>query len=157
MPLSTEQETTIAAAIRAATAPAVVAALAIRNDPTITAWLNEASNQDAWITNAAGNALFENTNITKFDNLTAGKRDAWRLMLDFAPIDFARVKFRNVVADVWGPADSVAVLQACTRKATRAENFLGGVIEPTNTVAALDLSWAGTLGVNEVSRALNLH
>lgn len=155
--MTPEQETIISAAIRAATAPAVVTALAIRDDVTITAWLNDVSSQDAWVTNATGNALFENTNITKFDNLTAGKRDAWRLMLDFAPIDFARVKFRNVVVDVWGATDSVVVLQACTRKATRAENFLGGVSETTNTVTALDLSWAGSLSVNEVSRALNVN
>lgn len=151
MPLSTEQETTIAAAIRAATAPAVVAALAIRNDPTIAAWLNEASNQDAWITNAAGNALFENTNITKFDNLTAGKRDAWRLMLDFAPIDFARVKFRNVVADVWGPADSVAVLQACTRKATRAEKVLATIPGTGLLASPATLTYEGQVTPNEAS------
>ena len=149
------QETTIATALKASINPIVVAALAIRDDVTLTNWLNTSSSVDAWKTTVPGNELFEGTNITKFDNLTTGKRDAWRLMLDFAPINFSRIKFRTAVVDTWGNVDSLLILQDFTRKATRAENFIGGNLETTNTVAALDLSFVGTLSVNDVSFALN--
>jgi hypothetical protein len=151
--LTAAQETTLAAAIKANTDCA--AWLPTRIDSEIAAYYNAASATDAWVSSMAGTALFEATDVTKFDGLTAGKRDAWRLMLDFAPIDATRQKQRKAVQDVWGNTDSVAVLQACTRKATRAEAVLGGGSATTNTVTALKLNWEGTLSVDDVSRALN--
>jgi hypothetical protein len=99
--------------------------------------------------------LFDAMDVTKFDGLSAGKRDAWRLMLDFAPIDFTKIKTRKGVQDVWGDTDSVAVLQACRRKATVAEVTLGGETKTTNTVSALKLNWEGTLSYTDVGIALN--
>lgn len=153
--LTDAQMTTLAAGIRASTDPTVVAALAIRNDVALTAWCNAASAQDAWAQDVTGAALFEQTDVAKFDNLTAGKRDAWRLMLDFAPVDFARNKNRKAVEDIWGATDSVAVLQSLTRKATNAEQILGGTSATSNTVTAWKLNYAGSVGITEVSTALN--
>jgi hypothetical protein len=100
-------------------------------------------------------ALFEDSDITKFDGLTAGKRDAWRMMLDFAPIDCSKQKNRKAVQDVWGNTDSVVVLQACRRKATRGEVYLGGNSATTNTVTATKLNWEGSLSINDIATAIN--
>lgn len=153
--LTPAQETTLAAHIRANQDAAVIAALAIRNDTEIARLYNLASNADAWQSAMSGRDLFEATDVTKFDAVNPGKRDAWRLLLEFAPINFSRQKMRKAVPDVWGTTDAVAVLQACTRKATVAESVLGGNSATTNTVTALKLNWEGSLSVDEVSYALN--
>lgn len=149
------QKQTLAAALRAEINATVVAAMAIRNDVGLAEWCNADSATDAWNSSMQARDLFEAGNITKFDGLTAGKRDAWQLMLDFAPIDFARNKMRAAVKDIWGNTDSVAVLQSCTRKATNAENYLGGNSATENTVTALKLKWTGTLSHSEISDVLN--
>jgi hypothetical protein len=155
MSLTDTQLQTLATAIRAETNQACVDALAIRNDVAMTAWINADSTQDAWQSAMTGKLLFEASDIGKFDNLTSGKRDAWRMMLDFQPIDFARNKMRKAVTDTWGTTDSVAVLQACTRKATNGEKYLGGTAATENTVTAWKLSYAGSIGMTEISTALN--
>ena len=99
--------------------------------------------------------LFEATDVTKFDAVNPGKRDAWRLLLEFAPINFSRQKMRKAVPDVWGTTDAVAVLQACTRKATRGEVYLGGADATTNTVTAKKLNYIGNISLDDVSNALN--
>lgn len=153
--LSTAQQATIAAALRAETDAGVIAALAIRNDVALQTWCNSASITDAWADSMSKRDLFEATNITKFDNLTNGNRDAWKLLLDNAPIDMTRIKMRNSVEGIWGSADAVVVLQACTRKATRGEVYLGGNSVTTDTVSALRLSVPGALSVFDISDALN--
>ena len=155
MALTTAQETALAAHIRASQSAEVVAALAIRNDVELARLYNLASASDAWKVAMSGRDLFEATDVTKFDGLTAGKRDAWRLLLNFAPVDMTRQKNRKAAQDVWGNSDSVAVLQACIRKATVAEAALGGNSATTNTVSALKLNWEGTLSTDDVSYALN--
>ena len=155
MALTAAQETTLAAHIRASQDAAVIAALAIRNDVELARLYNLASNTDAWRVAMSGRDLFEATDVTKFDGLTAGKRDAWRLLLNFAPVDMTRQKNRKAAQDAWGNTDSVTVLQACTRKATVGEAALGGNSATTNTVAALKLNWEGTLSTDDVSYALN--
>ena len=153
--LTDAQETILAAHIRASQDAAVVAAVAIRNDVELARLYNLASASDAWKVAMSGRDLFEATDVTKFDGLAAGKRDAWRLLLNFAPVDMTRQKNRKAAQDVWGNSDSVAVLQACIRKATVAEAALGGNSATTNTVSALKLNWEGTLSTDDVSYALN--
>lgn len=157
MSLTTAQETTLAAHIRANQSAEVVAALAIRNDMELARLYNLASATDAWQSNMSGRDLFEATDITKYDNITkTGKREAWRMMLDFAPIDFTRQKYRKVCTDVWEvAAEATAVLQACTRKATVAEKALGGNSASTGGVSALKLNFEGALSTDDVSYALN--
>lgn len=153
--LTTAQETTLANALKAETNSGVIAAMAIRNDVFLTAWCNSASTADAWNDAMTARAFFESMDVAKYDNLTAGKRDAYRQMQDFSPIDMAKNANRKAITDIWGTTDSVKVLQACTRKATNAEKYLGGTDATTNTVTAKKLNWAGILEHDEVSRALN--
>ena len=150
---------TLRAAIDASTDPAVIAARtpATRDDRAVQTWLNSAHpTAMAWQAAMTARALFEASDLTKFDAITAGKRDAWRMMLDFAPLDFNTAGNRKAIADVWGNADGVAVLQACRRAATVAENALGGNTATTNTVSALKLNFARTVSLDDTSNALNL-
>ena len=149
------QYQTLAAALRAETDAGVVAMLAIRNDVWLAEWCNAESAVNAWQPAMTNRLLFEAGDVTKFDGLSAGKRDSWKLLLEFAPIDFARNKMRKAVTDIWGNTDSVAVLQACTRKATNAENYLGGNSATENTVTALKLKWTGTTSYSEIGEILN--
>ena len=155
--LNAMQKQLLAVSLRGETDPAVIAAVSIRNDVFLTAWCNAASAQDCWATAMTDKLLFEATDVTKFDGLTAGKRDAWRLMLDFAPVDFTRNKVRKAVTDTWGNADSVAVLQACVRKATNGEKYFGGTSATENTVTAWKLNWTGYIAIDDVSNALNAY
>lgn len=98
--------------------------------------------------------LFEAMTITNFDNLTAGKRDAWTLMLENTPIDFSRNKNRNAVDDIWG-ANAAGVLNNLIRKATRAEQILGGNNATNSTVSGWKLNWTGTVTRAEVGEILN--
>lgn len=153
--LTDAQLQTLAAALRAETDQTVVAAMAIRNDVALRDWCNGASAVDAWNEAMGSRDLFEATDVTKFDAVNPGKRDAWRLLLEFAPIDFTRQKMRKAVPDVWGTTNAVAVLQACTRNATRGEVCLGGSDATTNTVTAKKLNYSGSISLDDVSNALN--
>lgn len=153
--LTDAQLQTLATALKAETTQSVVNALAIRDDITLTTWVNAPSAISAWNATMAKRDLFEATDVTKFDGITQGKRDAWRLMLDNSPIDMSRQKMRKAVQDTWGNADSVAVLQACTRFATNGEVYLGSADATTNTVTAKKLNFAGYISINDVSSALN--
>jgi len=99
--------------------------------------------------------LFEAINVTKWDALSEGKRSTWGLLFTFSPINFSRQKMRKAVQDVWGDVDSVAVLQNCTRKATQAEVYEGGIVVTQNTVSATKLNWSGTLSTDDISDVLN--
>ena len=153
--MTESQYQTLAAALRAETNANVVNYLANRMDVQLAEWCNAASAVDAWQPAMTNRLLFEAGDVTKFDGLSAGKRDSWKLLLEFAPIDFARNKMRSAVKDIWGNTDSVAVLQACTRKATNAENYLGGNSATENTVTALKLKWTGTTSYSEIGEILN--
>lgn len=153
--MTPEQEVILVNALRAEVDAGVIAALAERRDDLLAVWCNGETASDAWAVSVSSKDLFEAIDVTKFDNLTAGKRDAWRMLLDFAPQDFSRTKARKATLDVWGATDSVAVLQACTRKATRAETYFGGTPATTNTVTALKLTLPGLLATIDVAMALN--
>jgi hypothetical protein len=155
--MTPEQYQTLANHIRANTAAAIVAALPLRNDGQIQEWYNKEASPvtKAWKSSVSANELFEETDLTLYDGLTAGKRDAWGLMLAYAPIDFTKARFRKAVQDAWGNTNSVAILEAIRRNATRFELVFGGSAFTTNTVAATKLNVEGELSVNDVSTALN--
>lgn len=160
MPLTTAQETAIVDALKLETAPNVVTALANRDDVFLTNWLNgNATATNAWRKDVTSRDLFEAMDVTKFDALTAGKRDAWRLMLDFQPIDFTRSKNRRAVTDVWGATDGAPILTDCTRRTSRVELYLTADIpanqSTTGGVVGLNLTWHGPITLNELSMALN--
>lgn len=137
--------------------PTVVSARteATRNDGFLRDWLNSPSTVTAWAESVNAKALFESMDISKFDGLTAGKREAWRMMLDFAPLDFGVVKNRKAITDQWGNVDSIPILQAVTRFATNFEAAIGGNDATTNTVTAKKLTLTGPISLDDVSNALD--
>jgi len=153
--LTSAQQTTLVNALKASTDPVLAPLVVARDNVLIADWLNLLSDTDAWNEAMTANALFEAMDVTKFDTVAAGKRDAWRLFLDFAPHDFGKPAIRKVIEDVWGTADGVAVLQKCTRKATNGEVILGGSVETRNTVSATDLNAEGPFSVDDISLAFN--
>jgi hypothetical protein len=160
MPLTTAQEIIIVDALKLETAVNVVTALANRDDVFLTNWLNgNATATNTWRKDVTSRDLFEAMDVTKFDALTAGKRDAWRLMLDFQPIDFSRQKNRRAVTDVWGATDGAPILTDCTRRTSRVEIYLTPDIAANQTTTAgvtgLTLSWYGPITLTELSMALN--
>jgi hypothetical protein len=154
MALTTAQKTLLATGLKAETDAGVVAAMAIRNDVFLSSWCNAKGSTDVWNT-MTGTDLFQQTDVTKFDNITQGKRDSWRLMLDFSPVDFGLGPMRKAVVDVWGNVDSVTVLQGCRRKGTHGEVYIGGSVVTTNTVSATKLDFVGSISITEMSQALN--
>ncbi len=155
MPLTTAQLQTLKAAILAEADSTFAGYRANGQTDLMADWLNAPSTTDAWMYAAQRGALFEAMDVTKFDGLTAGKRDAWRLLMDNTPIDLGRNANRKAVQDIWGNTDSVSVLQALREKATRAQVILGGTTKTTNTVSALDRSYTGTLSGQDISAALS--
>ena len=154
--LTPAQKTTLKAALHAEPDAGVQTALAIRDDMSLYTWVNSLSTTDAWRASMSKRDLFEATNITQFDTISAGKRDVWLLMLDNTPIDFRRNKMRSSIEDVWGQVNSVPILQSCIDKATRGQIYLGGTSRTTNAVTALDRNYAESISLTEVSESLNL-
>lgn len=151
--LSPAQLSALATAINAE--PELAAFLAAGDDGSIAAWLNAPhASTVAWRRDVPKADLFAATDVTKFDSLTAGKRDAWRLMLDFAPVSFTVGKMRKAVTDVWGAADAAAILADFVRPATKAEAILGGTNRTESTVSALVLNAEGALTPSDIARAL---
>jgi hypothetical protein len=117
--LTNAQKTTLANGIKASTVPAVVAALAAGDRQTITDWINGNSTQDAWHSAVTATMLREAMDLTKFDALSAGKRDSWWIMMDFArdeAVDFGKAANRKAVLDVWGRQ---MVLRSCRASSAR--------------------------------------
>lgn len=153
--LTKAQEATLAAAIRTETNAGVIAALASGDSLALQAWCASDSPTDAWESSMPGRLLFESIAVAKFTALSGVNREAWQYLLQFAPIDFSRNKFRKAVTDIWGPTDSVTVLQACVRKANYGEFYLGGTVASEGSVSALNLKVVGVLNVEDISLALN--
>lgn len=117
-------------------------------------YLNGPSTLDAWCQDCTAKNLFTASDITVFDNLTAGKRNAWDLLLRYSPLDFNKARNRTAVVDIWGPTSSTAILQGVVRKAFRGEAYFGGTLATTNGITATMLTVPGLLVEYDVVQAL---
>lgn len=150
------QRVTFAAAVNAETNAGLVACRVSRDDTCIQAFYNASSSTKAWREVVPAKEVFEAMNLTNFDSLTAGKRDAMRAMLDFSPLDFSRNKIRKAISDIWSvAADRDAILNAATENASRFEMVFGGTSATEGTVTAIKRTVLGPVGLNDVSNALN--
>lgn len=133
--------------------PTAAGYIAAAQDQLLADWLNADAPGPVkgWRVDVSRAELFEATPITQFDALSAGKRDAWRLLMENSPIDFSRNKMRAAVTDIWAAAQATSVLTACTENATRAENALGGASATDGSVTALKRNWTGTLSAADAS------
>ena len=152
--------TALKAHILANTDPAVQAALAIRNDTELQRLYNLPASPTvaAWLKAATARQIFEATNITQFDSVSAGKRETWRMLMDFAPIDFGRNQMRNALMDVWSAQNASqrnSILTALTEPATVAQVALGGTNRTSEGVTALDRNFWGQVSIADIGAALN--
>lgn len=159
MPLTTSQLATLKAAINAETNATFVGYRQAGSTGQMAEWLNGASTTDAWRVAVPAQALDEASDITTFDSVSAGKRDAWMLFLAYAPRDMSRNKNRKVITDVWGNATAASVsegiLQASVEKATRGELVFGSAAATTGTVTAVKRNWTGLITDADVIQALS--
>lgn len=158
MDLSLSQKTTLKAAILA-DAPA----LALWNAGdfySLTNYVNAPTEQDAWREDIPAADLFDQLKIASFDSLVAGKRDAFRLLLQFAPVNAAKAAIRKGIEDIFttvGSSYSDAgqmgkMLGACIEKARWAEVALGfNTPAAVGGITAIKRNVVGTLTPAEVS------
>lgn len=144
MALTTQQLTTLRAAVFAT--PAAAALLAAGNVIGLKDWCNANSGAKRWLPAADPLSVEEAPSYTSYDSLMQGKRDSWMVFLRNAR-DFGRNKVRSWVTDIWGNAtagsNAEAILQAGTVNATNAQVALGGQSKTTGTVTAVDTSFEG--------------
>lgn len=153
--LSPENRAIFASAINAEIDPGVVACRQARDDGCIATYYAALTSTKAWRSAMPAREMFESTNLTAFDGLTAGKRDSWKLMMDNSPIDFTRAKMRSAVNDVWGATDRDVILNAATEFASRFEMLYGGNSATTGGVTAIKRNLIYPVNINDVSSALN--
>lgn len=159
--LTDAQKQALAAAIRASTDPAVVAALAIRDDVTLVTWCNAPSAFIVWKSRVTQDEIMQNGfDWVRVDNLSVGKARIWEWLFDNAQssINPSKPNVRAGIDECWkGTAADLAVRAAvyvhCKRPATNAEAvFATG----TGTDATPgDLVLDGNVGATEMSQALN--
>lgn len=160
MALTNAQKNTLKNDILTSVDPAIVAARGNgadigRDDTTLAALYNAKAvpTTKAWMTAVYRDDMFGAMNIAKYDNLTAGKRDSWRMMCDYSPLSFAKAKLRKAVTDIWGSADAAAILDNFTENASRAEVLFGGNNATEATVTALVRGWTGTITIDDLGTA----
>lgn len=151
----------LATALRADQDPAVIAAVAARNDTETTRLYNLASALWIWRAQVTQDEIMQNGfDWLRVDNLTVGKARIWEWLFDNegSSINPTKANVRAGIAEAWkGTAADLAVQAAvlahCKRPASKAEAvFTTG----TGTEAVPGLtSWEGPLSVQDVSRALN--
>jgi hypothetical protein len=165
MALSTAQLATLRAAILAETDPAFVAWRVDGAQGAMAEFYNAVATpiERAWMSFATAKQIDLKADYSAFDGLSQGKRDAWPLVLQYAPRDFATDdlgaginSMRKAVADIWsGTAGAgtvrTAILNSVSRPITRAEKLLGGTATATqSTVTALVLAWEGTISTVDI-------
>ena len=151
------QQQTLAAHIRANTDPAVVAALAQRNDVALADHYNGASSFIVWRTSILPDEYRDAIVWTAVDGLMAGKARIWEWVTAgmTLPIDASKTNVRQGIADAWGAtsATGLALTALAKRPASRAENlYTTGTGKTANPGL---LTWEGPLHYNDVSDALN--
>lgn len=153
--MTPNQHVVFAAHIRANTDAVVVAALANRNDQAIADWYNQSTSTKAWRDVVEKQELFDAMNLATFDSVSAGKRDAWKIMLDMAPLNFTKASNRKGVVDIFATADATAMLNACTENALQVELVFGGDSKTSGGVTAIKRNYIGATEAGEVSHVLN--
>ena len=155
--LDLAQKQTLKAAILAN--PSALALWTAGDFASLMSFVNAPTATKAWRVNVSGADLFDNLTISTFDNLTAGKRDALRMMMDRG-IDCTKKAMRDGMADIFAVTgaytDSAQLAKmlngACTELATWAEVALGSTTPAAvGGVTAIKRNFVGALSVDEVS------
>lgn len=139
--------------------PAALALWNLGDFSSIKDFVNAPTATKAWRANVAGSDIFDSLTISTFDSLTAGKRDALRMMMDRG-VDCTKAAIRNGFSDIFAVTgaytDSAQLAKmlnnACTEFATWAEVALGSTTPAAvGGVTAIKRNFVGALSVDEVS------
>lgn len=156
--LTRAQLVTLKAAV---VANATANALFVAGDtPTLTAFVNAATATDAWRESVPATDMVAALKFATYDGIVGGKRDAFRLMLDFGPVDATRAALRKGIEDIFTVTgtytDSTqmgAMFAACTEKATWAQVALGSTTPAAiGGVTAIKRNYAGLVTQDEISK-----
>ena len=161
MALTDAQLQTLAQGIRASTEPAVVAALAIRNDVALTAWCNAASSFICWRKSVQTAEVGKAVNYIAVEAMTDANRTRITTFYAMNPQTFEpRADIRTFWDNTFsgalggqGQATRDALTALWRRAATNAERFFA-TGTGTNATPG-DLGLEVTLSITEVSTALN--
>lgn len=126
--------------------------------------LNGPSNQQAWKVKVLAADVFSSLTISTYDNLTAGKRDAFSLLLRMAEaglLDVTKTPIRNGLADIFavtgGYSDATQLAKmlngACIEFATHAE-VLYGFTTPAAVGGVTAIRRAQILNLDDVDISL---
>lgn len=159
--LTSSQQTTLVAAIRAETDPVVLAALENRDDTILANWYNQASTKIVWKTAVTEDEIMQNGfDWTQVDNQTIGKARIWEWMFHSTnrTINPSKANVRSGIDECWkGTAAMLAVRAAiyvhCKRMATKAEALFATGTGTTESPALLD--WQGLLSPLDIAYAFN--
>lgn len=135
-------------------------ALLVAGDmPTLTAYVNALTATDAWRPEVPAADLVAVLRFATYDNLTAGKRDAFRVMLEYGPVDATKAAIRDGLADIFavigGYSDAQQLpkmMAACTEKATWAQTKFPFTTPPAiGGVTAIKRTFTSIVTIDEVS------
>lgn len=143
--------------------PAANAILQAGDTFSLLAWLNQPTATDAWKPAVTGNDLFGKLSIATYDNLTAGKRDAFNLLLNRQTVDATLAPIRNGLADIFAVTGAYTdaaqlgkMLAACIEKATKAQSLLGGTTPAAvGGVQALKRNFSGLADADDANYFVN--
>lgn len=145
--LSPTEISTLRAAIIASTVPVVVAARTAHDSQALADYYSADASPavPAWSTNVDSQTMFGALNIANYDSVLAGKRDAFRLMMEFAPVDATKNQIRKGIVDIFVAADAAAMLNAMTVNANNLEVVFGGNSPASGGVTALKRNYVGDI------------
>lgn len=151
------QLTTLAAAIRADTDPAVIAALAIGNVTGLVALYNDASTFIVWRSSIPVEEYRDAITWTEVDALTTGsKYRIWEWLTGnmTLPLEPSKATVRAGLADCWASNTTTRtnLLAISKRAATKAEKVFATGTGTTASPGAL--GWEGLLTIEDVGVAL---
>jgi hypothetical protein len=156
--LTTEQLTTLKAAIAAETDSAFVTLRTANDEQGMADFYNAASTKIVWRTGISRAALtVDGFDFTQVDNLTVGQARIWDWLFEDGPLNPSESGKRAAVSEAWkGTAAKVAVgtfvLGKCKRAATKGEALYATGTGTDGSPAVL--AFEGALTAQNISDAL---
>lgn len=157
MALDQTQRATLAAHIKANTDPAVVSALAGRDDTTLTALYNLDSAFYVWRPTISVEEYRDALDWTEVDNITAAKARIWDWVTGqmTLPLESGKASVRAGLAQCWANNSNTRtnLLAIAKRFATVAEAIFATGVGNENNPG--DLVYEGKVTTTDIGRALN--
>lgn len=131
---------------------------------TLLAWLNAPTATSAWKVTVLASELFGSLTINTYDSITAGKRDAFNLLLQYGPVNASKQAIRNGLADIFNVVgaytDSGQLAKmlngACVEFASNAQVALGYTTPaPVGGVTAIKRVFSGSCDESTANWLIN--